>query len=338
MRSKRVTLAEIAAACGVSKTVVSLALNRKTHPAVRYSQDTAERIRATAKQLGYRPTRASRAHFGGRHRAYGLLISNLHQLSTVTLQIIHNRTAEHGCMLTIESWQRSDRNLPVLVAENVVDGLLLFEELTTEIQQAIENAGLPCVQINTDRQRGNGVIAYDEGGGMRQIAAACRARGAQRLALFRNMVDGHRFYHRQRAEGLQQACHELGLPEPLIHDYIRTPAESPQGLARLQEEWHVCLECHPEIDVIVCHSLAASRAYRVAQALGRRIPADLQVIGIGADAVGKHLMPTLSHIAIDQVDLGRQAVERLEALIQGRRQPRLLMPYGFEPGGSTQAM
>ena len=60
----RVTLADVAREAGVSRNVVSLVLNNRLHPVIRYSEETAARIRETADRLGYRPNRSSRAHFG----------------------------------------------------------------------------------------------------------------------------------------------------------------------------------------------------------------------------------------------------------------------------------
>lgn len=56
---KRVTLADVAAKSGMSKTAVSLVLNNR--PGSRLSPEAAERIRAAARELDYRPNPAARS-------------------------------------------------------------------------------------------------------------------------------------------------------------------------------------------------------------------------------------------------------------------------------------
>ena len=59
-RSKRVTLADVAARAGMSKTAVSLVLNNR--PGSRLSAEAPmERIQTAARELNYRPNPAARS-------------------------------------------------------------------------------------------------------------------------------------------------------------------------------------------------------------------------------------------------------------------------------------
>ena len=67
-----VTITDISKACGVSRATVSKALNG----APDISQETAKRIRETARSMGYLPNAAARALKVGRSYNIGVLFSD----------------------------------------------------------------------------------------------------------------------------------------------------------------------------------------------------------------------------------------------------------------------
>ena len=71
-RAKRVTLAEVAQAAGVSKTTASLILNEKSAEA-RLAPSTCARVWRAARRLDYRPNRTARGLATGRTHLVGIL-------------------------------------------------------------------------------------------------------------------------------------------------------------------------------------------------------------------------------------------------------------------------
>ena len=69
----RVTSAQVAALAGVSQSAVS----RVFTPGASVSPKTAEKVRAAAEQLGYRPNVLARAMITGRSRIIGLVVAYL---------------------------------------------------------------------------------------------------------------------------------------------------------------------------------------------------------------------------------------------------------------------
>src|SRR5262245_47303744 len=69
---KRPTIMDVARSCGLSKTTVSVILN-KTPASARVPEETQQRVRDAAEQLGYRPNWRARALASRRTNTIGVL-------------------------------------------------------------------------------------------------------------------------------------------------------------------------------------------------------------------------------------------------------------------------
>src|SRR5438067_9054983 len=90
-RSKRVTLADVAAAAGVSVATASVAITGRRSGNCRVSPAVAEKIRRTAALLKYRPNLQAR---------------NLSTQRTRTIALLIKRAAWHNAMFYLSSAQR----------------------------------------------------------------------------------------------------------------------------------------------------------------------------------------------------------------------------------------
>ncbi len=73
-KPQRVRMIDIADAAGVSYSVVSAVLNDRRDSSIRVSEETAERVRAIARQLDYYPNVAAQILAKGKSRIIGVLI------------------------------------------------------------------------------------------------------------------------------------------------------------------------------------------------------------------------------------------------------------------------
>ena len=72
------------------------------------------------------------------------------------------------------------------------------------------------------------------------------------------------------------------------------------------------LRDHPQITALFGSNDAfALAALRAAQALGRRIPEDLSVVGFDDIELSQQVSPQLTTMAVDKVSMGRLAVQML---------------------------
>ena len=89
MPAKRATLADVAALAGVSPTAASLVLNNR--PGNRLSAQAAERIRAAAERLDYRPHPAARSLRMGKTQTVAFLSDDV----TITREPTNDNRSYH---------------------------------------------------------------------------------------------------------------------------------------------------------------------------------------------------------------------------------------------------
>lgn len=94
---KRVRLADVATATGVSRTVVGQVLNGGTGNS-RVGDETANRIREVARSMDYRPNLAARQLRGKRTQTYGMLVASAGDpLRSFLVQYLDMEASEVGC-------------------------------------------------------------------------------------------------------------------------------------------------------------------------------------------------------------------------------------------------
>jgi LacI family transcriptional regulator len=96
------------------------------------------------------------------------------------------------------------------------------------------------------------------------------------------------------------------------------------------------LDAHPGLTALFCDDdVLASGAYLAARELGRRIPADLSVVGFDDLDVARVLDPPLTTVTADAEALGRIAFELLQARLAGARPRSRVLDVSLTVRGST---
>ncbi|MGE7367443.1 LacI family DNA-binding transcriptional regulator [Neorhizobium sp. NPDC001467] len=154
-------LARIADSLGVSTATVSNALSGKG----RVSPELAERIRATAAELGYVPSLAGRALRTGRSGVLGLVLPDIaNPLFPQIAQAIENAAAKagYGVLIADSRGQIATQTQAIeRLLERGVDGLVVVPRRGTRIGQL----GCPVAVIDSPSTPGNTVSADHWAGG-----------------------------------------------------------------------------------------------------------------------------------------------------------------------------
>lgn len=144
---KRITINDIAAMAGTSKTTVSFYLNGKTG---RMSEDTQERIKAAIAKTGYEPSPIARGMNAKRTQLLGVIIGDItNTFSNQIVKGIEGVAAKAGYRVLVSSSNHSrtderayiDRLLAVGVDGFIVQPTAQFKE----ISKIIEDAGKQLV-------------------------------------------------------------------------------------------------------------------------------------------------------------------------------------------------
>lgn len=126
--SKRTTMADVAAHLGVSVATVSMALSDR--PDSRIPEETKERVRTAAAELGYAPNAAARSLRTGRSRSIGFISDEvmITRFASAMIRGVLDVADERGhAVLMAETDRRPDRLVRAVDALSAqrIDGLVL---------------------------------------------------------------------------------------------------------------------------------------------------------------------------------------------------------------------
>lgn len=340
--ARKVTIADIASAAGISTTTVSHALSGKRP----VSAAARERIDRAIHDLGYRPSHRARALATGRSRSVVLdvpiAIGLTHELPYGHLQMAIGASqalsARDYHLILVVSDQLVATRLTGMAEAHVADGFLLPDVHLHDVRvEELRASGRPFVTIGRILQHDSvsWVDSDDEGAG-RAVALHCFGLGRRRVLVLLRAGQPRRFGHAYWfLRGIRQAYrdHGVGWSEATVR-YVQTDSVETgyvAATAALAESGDVTA-------VITGNDALAVGAMRAVRRLGRHVPEDVAVFGLGNSTLGRFSEPPLSSVAYRYGDMGRIAVELLlEQIDHGNVIPQhVLLPFELVLRGSSE--
>ncbi len=314
------TSVDVARLAGVSRSTVSHVLNNQV---TRFSEETVERVRQAAAQLGYVPSAAGRSLVLGRSDLVVLAVPNT-TLTNVQdiIEAIASDLDDLGCSVVVHFDRGGAPGDNLTRLQHVVEtlrpaGLVDLGSLSPDELDVLESQG--CALLSPRSQHVRGV---DEG----NVAIARRQavhlidRGYTTLA-FALLVDQRDDpFGRMRAAVVADVCAEYGLAAPSTISVPLEPAGAQTALCELLRTRGrpVGIACsNDEVALAVTFAALALRA---------AVPADVGVVGVGGGSVGQLVTPRLSTIGFDvrtSVASVRQAIAHR---IGGAPEPAAAIP------------
>ena len=321
----RVTSVDVARHAGVSQSTVSLVLSGKAPG--RVSEATQERVRRSARELGYRPNVAAQALRLGASRAVALLVPDITNPFFSRVLRGAQRAAQAAgytvALVDTANDRRWEEQSFEALRAGPVDGYLLFEVSRPEAL----GPGEHVVLMETEAPRCPSVRFDAEGG----AAAAFRhllELGHRRIGHLAAAFDAPTFHLRDAAR--RRVLAEAGL-DPDEQPRAMTPIDidaARDAAGPLLAERPTAVFCDDDV--------VAAGLYLAARESGLRIPAELSVIGFDDMDFARVLDPPLTTVALDGEQLGASAFELLEARMAGRRaRRRVVLPAELLVRGST---
>lgn len=318
----RPTSATIARRAGVSKALVSYALNGRPGP----SPATRARILAIADEVGWHPHQAARAlsalRFYGRPPpvAFGLvlarsagtlayepffarLISGIEaELSArqvaLMLQVVEDACAEAAAL---RRWW----------AERRVDGVLLVDLRVDDPRvPVVEQLGMPAVIVGGPGPTGAlAYVAGNDAGGMDEIVKHLVALGHRQIDRVAGLTE---FVSTQaRAQAFEEALASSGARGRVLS----TDFSSSAGASATRE----LLEGSPRPSAIVYdNDIMAVAGLGVAQEMGIAVPLELSVVSYEDSPMCQVVRPSLTACTRDIVAYGARSARTLIALVEGK--------------------
>lgn len=269
--SDRVTAADVARLAGVSQSAVS----RVFTPGASASKKTAEKVRAAADVLGYRPDPLARAMSTGRTRIIGLVVGYLDNMFyPLVLERLSRALKAEGYRILVFMTDRAGTDVDEVMRDLIdhrVDGIItasvgISDALTTRCAAA----GIPVVMFNRGQDDPRLTeVTSDNIAGAARVAAFLMAGGHERIAHVAGWQGSST--GRDRAEGFGRALAAAGREPVAVIDgeYDQeTAAAAARSLAG-------------RVDAIFVGN--DHMAFAVMDALrhdmGLRVPEDVSVVG-----------------------------------------------------------
>lgn len=313
------TIREVAGRARVSPTTVSHVLN-----ATRFvSEEIRARVLAAMAELGYQPNAVARSLRRGRTHTLGLILPDSANPYFAELGREIEAAAfarDHSVVLcNTEGDERRERVYLDLLARRQVDGLLYVPAGDrADVLRGLLQRPLPVVLVDRDLA------------GVPVDVVLSDKRGGARLATRHLIMLGHRrigciggpsslAMSGQRLQGYRDALAEAGLPvdERLIL----------RGDYRPQSGWVAARSLlalsDPPTAIFAANDLMAIGVLRAAGELGRRVPADLAVVGFDDIELASYTTPPLTTVSQSAGEVGRAAVELLLARLAEPARPPL---------------
>jgi LacI family transcriptional regulator len=314
-----VTIADLAAELGVTKSTVSRALNGYAD----ISEATRERVRAAAQASGYFASSAARNLKRGRHETIGVVLPVhsgtmaqpfLAEFFDAVSRTLH---ASGYDLLTATARSREDamKTHGRLIAARKVDGFILPRTEVTDPRVAfLRKKGVPFITHGrTDQQAHHAWFDIDNVGAFRSVVARLHGLGHKRIAF----VGGPASFNfvSQRLEGYRDGLRSAGLT---IDDSLTMlgDLDAPAGL----ESGRRLLALPRPPTAIVCATDAiAVGVIRALAERGLRAGREVSVTGYDDLPLSDFIDPPLTTFSQETAKSGERVAGMLLELIGGAR-------------------
>ena len=220
----KTSLADIANALGVSKTLVSMVLNGQGNKHG-INPDTQQRVRDMAEKLNYRPNPVARGLRMGRTNTIGLIVADIGNPFYATIsRNIEDYARTHGFdVIFASSDENSDREKELInmMQNRLVDGLIISSTMNgdnSKVFSDLKKKSFPVVMIdryfpNTDFD----YVVTDNAQGSFDMTELLIKEGKRKIALF-TISPYHLSSIADRVEGYKKALkhHNIDFDETIV--------------------------------------------------------------------------------------------------------------------------
>ncbi|MFC5830131.1 LacI family DNA-binding transcriptional regulator [Nonomuraea insulae] len=314
MPRKRATIREVAQATGLSPAAVSYALR-----GLQVSEETKERVRAAAAELGYEADPIARALASGRTGMIGLLCGSLEDLWQQALAVGISRGLRekdrYALILDAVGDPTRERALAQQLRDQRVDGLIVqsIDPVAAFWPELCES--VPVVAIGDSIAGTAGEVVFDNRHGVTLALEHLRALGHHHIAVLTPT--------QASTPDRPADVHVTAEADRLGLDIEVTTA--PHGLAGATLAAHELLTGKKPSAVFCFADSIAYGVYAAAQDLGLSIPGDVSVMGYDDHPMSGLLTPGLTTVDWDIDGIVRAAVRLISAAADGGTRRRRVM-------------
>ncbi|MCD8050639.1 MAG: LacI family DNA-binding transcriptional regulator [Clostridiales bacterium] len=306
------TINEIAKMAGVSNAAVSRYLNGGS-----LSQEKRTRIKAVIDETGYQPDTYAQMLRTRKVRQIGVIVPKISSTAvaeaTAGISDVLNRENYMFLLANTDNNEKKELEYLNLFGANRAAGVILLATvITPEHEEMLSHMRIPVVLVG-QRHRQFPCVYHNDYEAARELDELVLKKGRRRIGYIgvtqRDVAVGY-----LRRKALVDVCRDYGIEENQI-----CFAEGDFSHGSGYEQARLLLEREPELDAIVCATdTAAVGVIQTARQMGRRVPEDLSVVGIGDSWACRVVEPALTTAHYFYEESGREAARMMLSLLEGK--------------------
>lgn len=322
---------EIAKLAGVSRATVSRYLNQGY-----VSEEKKEQIRKVIDQTGYQPSSQAQMLRTKKTKLIGVILPKINS-DTVSRMVagISDVLSEQGYQLLLANTNNNiqeELKYLNLFKDNQVDGILFIATIfTARHKKLLKECKVPVVILG-QRLEGYSCVYHDDYHGARQVTELLLKEG--RVPGFIGVTDRDEAAGQSRRRGFEAAVKKshLSCPKERMIEAKFSVESGYESMKRL-------MEVSPEVDSVFCATdNIAIGAMSYLKEIGKSIPQEIQIAGIGDTPLGNLMEPRLTTVHLYYKTSGMEAASMLLELLEDGSEvcKELKMGYRVIPKDSTR--
>lgn len=331
-----VTVKDISIACGVAQSTVSKALNNYGD----VGRETAEKVLATAKRLGYQPNAAARQLRTKRSYSLGIMLSDVvvggisHEYYSQMLNSMKDEAERLGYDISFVSRNVGKSHMSYLnyCRYKSLDGYIiacvnLYEPEVLELLKS----DLPKVAIDYTLDDCTCVIS-DNLQGMSSLVEYVYSQGHRRIAYIHGEPSP---VTQKRVASFYRTCERLGIDVP--DEYVRAGLHHNTVTSYAITKEFLALDTPPTCILYPDDYSYVGGADAIAEA-GLKIPEDISATGYDGVSLSQMLRPRLTTVGQGIEQIGATAVRKLVETIESPKTEfpeQIVIPTRLIVGGSV---